>query len=99
MRDKLISYIDYLFEDAPQGAEELKSEIRANTLDSYDDLIAAGKSADEAFNAAAAGIGDVGALLNEIRGKGADEPQENNTSLRAILLSVAVALYIFPWLP
>ena len=67
MREKLISYLDYLFKEAPEGAEDIKSEIKSNTLDKYDDLIASGKTEQEAFNAAAAGIGDVGALLSELK--------------------------------
>lgn len=99
MREKLISYIDYLFENAPDNALELKNEIKANTLDRYDDLIARGKSEEAAFNAAVAGIGDVGALLNEITGEKNERSADNNVVKRALLLSAAVALYILSLIP
>ena len=71
MKEKIKSYIDYLFANAPDGTEEMKEDIMSNTLDKYDDFIASGKSEEEAFNAAVAGIGDVETLFSDIRnGKG-----------------------------
>ncbi len=51
MRDKLKTYIDYLFAGAPQTAAtaETKAEILQNTLDKYDDLIAEGKHRGRLF--------------------------------------------------
>ena len=50
MRDKLKTYIDYLFAGAPQTAAtaETKAEILQNTLDKYDDLIAEGRTPEAA---------------------------------------------------
>lgn len=46
MRDKLITYVDYLFAGAPETQEnrDLKNEVLQNTLERYDDLIASGKA-------------------------------------------------------
>ena len=61
MREKLKTYIDYLFAGAPQTAatEETKAEILQNTLDKYDDLIAEGKTPEAAYSLAVSGIGDL----------------------------------------
>ncbi|MCI8590423.1 MAG: hypothetical protein HFE77_06930 [Clostridiales bacterium] len=99
MRERLISYIDYLFKDAPEDARDIQSEIKSNTLDKYDDFIASGKSEEEAFNAAAAGIGDVGALLNEMKMKKADPREQKSTVMRSLLLALSVALYILSPIP
>ena len=99
MREKLISYLDYLFKEAPEGAEDIKSEIKSNTLDKYDDLIASGKTEQEAFNAAAAGIGDVGALLSELKKRKADASDQKNAMMRSLLLALSVALYILSVIP
>ncbi|MCI8332438.1 MAG: hypothetical protein HFE78_06400 [Clostridiales bacterium] len=99
MRERLISYIDYLFKDAPEDAGDIQSEIKLNTLDKYDDLVASGKSEEEAFNAAAAGIGDVGALLNEIKMKKADPREQKSTVMRSLLLALSVAMYILSPIP
>ena len=58
MRDKLKTYIDYLFAGAPQTAAtaETKAEILQNTLDKYDDLIAEGKTPEAAYSLAVSGI-------------------------------------------
>lgn len=65
MRDKLKTYIDYLFAGAPQTAAtaETKAEILQNTLDKYDDLIAEGKTPEAAYSLAVSGIGDLGDFL------------------------------------
>ena len=66
MREQLIQYVNLLF--AGNGdVEDIKQEILQNTLDRYDDLIAQGKSVEEAYRQAIAGIGDVNDIL---KGKG-----------------------------
>ena len=66
MREKLKTYIDYLFAGAPQTAAtaETKAEILQNTLDKYDDLIAEGKTPEAAYSLAVSGIGDLREFLN-----------------------------------
>ena len=66
MRDKLITYVDYLFAGAPETQEnrDLKNEGLQNTLERYDDLIASGKAPGAAYNLAISGIGDVSDMLD-----------------------------------
>lgn len=101
MREKLRTYIEYLFAGAPAtpATAETKAEILQNTLDKYDDMIAQGKTPEAAYSLAVAGIGDIGELLNRgsrtVRPVPVQEPGTHKRSgLSAILLAVAVMLYI-----
>ena len=63
MRDQLIQYVNLLF--AGNGdVEDIKQEILLNTLDRYDDLMNRGKTPEEAYRQAIAGIGDVNEIIN-----------------------------------
>ena len=64
MREKISVYVDELFFDAALTIRnaEVQQEILQHTLDRYDDLIAAGKSEQEAYDEAVGGIGDVSEL-------------------------------------
>ena len=64
MREKISVYVDELFSDAALTIRnaEVQQEILQHTLDRYDDLIAAGKSEQEAYDEAVGGIGDVSEL-------------------------------------
>ena len=64
MREKISIYVDGLFSDAALTIRnaEVQQEILQHTLDRYDDLIAAGKSEQEAYDEAVGGIGDVSEL-------------------------------------
>ena len=66
MRNKLIAAIDAHFANAPRTAQvqELHDEILQNTLDRYDEELAAGKSEADAYSAAFTAIGDIDALLS-----------------------------------
>ncbi len=101
MRDKLKTYIDYLFAGAPQTAAtaETKAEILQNTLDKYDDLIAEGKTPEAAYSLAVSGIGDLGDFLT--RGVRTEAPSRGGVArsaypswLSSLLLSVSIMLYI-----
>lgn len=65
MRDKLISYIDFLFAGMPNNARtaDVKAEILQNSLDRFDDLVSGGHSPEQAYSMAISGIGDVSELL------------------------------------
>ena len=65
MKQKLTEYVDALFRSAALTVRnaELKEEILQNTLEKYDDLIADGKTPDEAYRAAVDGIGDISGLI------------------------------------
>ena len=92
MRNKLIAAIDAHFESAPRTAQvqELHDEILQNTLDRYDEELAAGKSEADAYSAAFAAIGDIDALLSPLCPK-----QKTFPATRA----VAIALYILCLIP
>ena len=64
MREKIRVYVKALFSDAAPTIRnaDVQQEILQHTLDRYDDLIAAGKSEQEAYDEAVGGIGDVSEL-------------------------------------
>ena len=99
MRERLIAYVDLLFAGNPE-AEDVKQEILQNTLDRFDDLVAAGKSPEAAYSLAISGIGDLSELL-----KGSSQSQytgaaempgltEEEKKKKKLMRSVAVGLYI-----
>jgi hypothetical protein len=98
MHEKLRDRIDALFENAPKTrrANELKEELLANLIDKYNDLIASGKSEDEAINSAIAGIGDVDELImgmtenNVLNYKHIKKDQQRS----ALILSISIGMYI-----
>ena len=64
MREQIKDYVDKLFKDAAPTIRnaDVQQEILQHTLDRYDDLIAAGKTEQEAYEEAVGGIGDVSEL-------------------------------------
>ncbi|MFR1990008.1 MAG: permease prefix domain 1-containing protein [Oscillospiraceae bacterium] len=60
---------------------EVQQEILQHTLDRYDDLIAAGKSEQEAYDEAVGGIGDVSELYEHKQA--AEEPKKAGFSCAA----------------
>ena len=65
MKQQLQAYIQSLFRGAALTIQnaELKEEIMQNTLEHFDDLLAEGKSEQEAYDLAVSGIGDVSQLI------------------------------------
>ena len=100
MNEKLRHYIDDLFANAPSTvrAVELKEELYQNLTDKYNDLIAEGKNEDSAFNIAIASIGDVDSLISGLSGEKRIE-NEKSKKRSAILVAVAIALYILSPVP
>lgn len=96
MRQKLINYIEFLFKDSPENAD-LKNEIMLNSLDKYDDMVSGGMSEDDAFNSAVSGIGDISALLGDV--KNIEDSQNKSSKPRAVMLAIAVAIYILSVVP
>ena len=106
MNKRLYEHIDKLFEGAPDTKQtnEIKEEILQNTLDRYNDLISEGKTEEEAYRIAVAGIGDITHLIESVAVPDTNagytrEQIEKNRKSRSILLSVAVALYIMCIIP
>ena len=104
MREQLTQYVELLFAGA-RDCEEIKQEILQNTLDRYDDLVAAGKVPEAAYRLAIAGIGDV----NEILGTPSQavaatvsvsaNTVDHDTPKKKLLRAIAVGLYIICPLP
>ena len=104
MREQLIQYVQLLFAGAAD-CDDTKQEILQNTLDRYDDLIAAGKTPEAAYRLAIMGIGDI----NEILGRTPDapavisapavNPEKQDTPTKRILRAIGVGLYILCPIP
>ena len=103
MRERLIAYVDLLFAGNPE-ALDVKQEILQNTLDRFDDLIAAGKTPEAAYSLAISGIGDLSELLGSKAQKSCEEmeaPRESQEekNKKKLLRSIAVGLYILCPIP
>ena len=105
MREQLTQYVNLLFAGAPDS-EDIRQEILQNTLDRYDDLIAAGKTPEAAYRLAISGIGDIHEILGTQEPEAPVQPEapakENRTTddpMRKLLRAIAVGLYILCPLP
>lgn len=111
MEYNIRAYVDELFRDVPdtQRAYEMKVELTQNLLDKYNDLVASGKSEEDAYNITIYGIGDISELLEEMR---REEPEVRGAQgatyytamsyfrrRSALLVSIGVMLYIFSLIP
>lgn len=101
MNEKLRAHIESLFVNAPHTsrAEELKEELYADLNAKYEDLLARGKSEDEAFRIVVAGIGDVDALLRGLYTDPSGPAGEQYRRRSAGIIAVAVMLYILSVIP
>lgn len=92
MEYNIRAYVDELFREAPdsQRAFEMKEELTQNLLDKYNDLVASGKSEEDAYQITLYGIGDISELLEQLRREASalktDEGGENPV-LKAVLAS------------
>lgn len=112
MEYSIRAYVDELFREAPdtQRAYEMKLEMVQNLTDKYNDLVASGKSEEDAYNITIYGIGDITELLDEIR---REEPPQTGVHASssyytamyyfkrrsAAMTAIAVGLYIFSIIP
>lgn len=104
MEQRIKNYIDGLFRDAPQTvqADGVRGEITANTLDRFRELKDSGMDEEAAFHAAISGIGDIHELLDEYSKNLSDAGEADDGKARrtkALLISLAVALYIISVVP
>jgi hypothetical protein len=103
MEEKLKSYVENLFNDVPKTkkAVDLKEEITSNLLDKFNDLKSSGKTEDESYKIAIASIGDIGELTANLKDKVSlnYEGIEKSRKKSALLISIAVGLYIFSIIP
>ena len=79
MREQIKDYVDKLFKDAAPTIRNaaVQQEILQHTLDRYDDLIAAGKTEQEAYEEAVGGIGDVSELYEHKPARDFPAPPES----------------------
>ena len=104
MREQLIQYVNLLFAGAPD-CDEMKQEILQNTLDRYDDLIAAGKVPEAAYRLAISGIGDINEILgassvsSPAYSQPANPEDKNEEDNKKKLRATAIALYILCPIP
>lgn len=98
MIEKFRVKLNELFENAPQTsrARELKEELLANLMDRYNDLLASGKSEEEAFNIAIAGIGDIDEIIVGLKDSYEFNPEQmrKDREKRAFILSISIGMYI-----
>ena len=108
MENKLRAYMDHLFRDVKptRKSVELKEEILQNLVDKYHDMIAEGKTPEAAYNIAIASIGDMDELLAGLHGAPSSEglsvtkeALDKGRRKSAVLISVAVMMYIMSVLP
>lgn len=103
MREQLIQYVQLLFAGAAD-CDDTRQEILQNTLDRYDDLIAAGKTPEAAYRLAIMGIGDINEILGRAPGAApllapAVKPEEQDTPVKKLLRAIAIGLYILCPIP
>ena len=103
MREQLIQYVQLLFAGAAD-CDDTRQEILQNTLDRYDDLIAAGKTPEAAYRLAIMGIGDINEILGRAPGAAslpapAAKQEEHDTPVKKLLRAIAVGLYILCPIP
>ena len=77
MREQLIQYVQLLFAGAAD-CDDTRQEILQNTLDRYDDLIAAGKTPEAAYRLAIMGIGDINEILGRAPGAAPRQSSRRN---------------------
>lgn len=99
MINKLIGYIEKLFEDAPKTKKilELKDEIKSNLIEKYNDLLTTGKTEEEAYNIVIAGIGDINELIDNLNEDNVYDLYEQKKVAK--LKALAIMLYITSVIP
>ncbi len=98
MNEKLRAQLDKLFVDAPptRRAAELKEELLANLTEKYNDLLAQGRSEEEAMKIVIDGIGDVDELIRGLKGSDIMDYKEmyKQRQKTAIVVTASVGMYV-----
>ncbi len=97
MKEKIRQHFNEIFADAPstRKALDLKQEMVQSAIDKYDDMVADGYSAEDAYQSVIASIGDVTELFPEVEERNLLALPEKERKKRAMLTAAAVGLYIF----
>ncbi len=101
MNEKIRAYVAELFEDAPktQRARDLQDEVYANLLDKYEDLKAEGVPEETILDELKDSIGDVTELIGALRGEQMVPENRSARQRHALLIALAVMLYILSIVP
>lgn len=103
MNKKIEAHVNALFANTSNGYNilDIKEELTANLNDKYDDLIASGRSEEEAFIHVISGIGDIDRLLEDLGELPEYQPLEitKNQQKRSIFISIGIALYVLSFAP
>ena len=98
MDERMRTHIEKLFENAPKTrkAIELKEELLANSEERYQDLVADGATADDAFKHVISSIGNVSELFRGLEEAPSQSREEYEAQLHkvAVVKTAAVGLYI-----
>ena len=98
MNEKLRAQLDRLFADAPptRRAAELKEELLANLTEKYNDLVAQGRSEEEAMRIVIDGIGDVDELIRGLKGSDIMDYKEmyKQRQKTALVVTTAIGMYV-----
>lgn len=99
MINKLIAYIEKLFENAPKNKKttELKDEIKSNLIEKYNDLLTTGKTEEEAYTIVVGGIGDINELIDQLDDH--RDCEDKYRRKRAKYTAFAIMLYIISVVP
>lgn len=97
MKEKIRQHFNQIFADAPKTrkALDLKQEMIQNAMDKYDDMVADGYSEEDAYTNVVESIGDVSELFPEMEERNLLTLPEKDRRKRAVLMAVAVGMYIF----
>ncbi|MEL3908272.1 MAG: permease prefix domain 1-containing protein [Treponemataceae bacterium] len=98
MNQKIKNYVDLLFDDVPrsQKAIELKNEILSNLNDKFQALRAEGKTENEAYGLAVAGLGNIDELIQALMPDEAMSAKIDSYKKRkSLLTAIGVGCLIF----
>jgi hypothetical protein len=98
MNKRIEEHVEKLFAGTPPEPKimEIKEELLADLNDKYQDLLAGGKSDEEAYAIVISGIGDINDLLRPYIGSGpfSSAEAERKHNLGSIFISIGVAGFV-----
>ncbi len=101
MEGKIRMAVEALFEEAPNTRKmfQAKEELIGNLIEKYKDLINEGDSPEEAYHKAITGIGNVDALISELRENPRETENKQLDKQRAALItSCSFTLYVISFI-
>ena len=79
MNEPILQHVEALFRDAPnkRRVSEVREELLSNMNEKYGDLLAQGRTPEDAFQEVVAGIGDIQGLIAEVSEGPLSDAREN----------------------